>query len=65
MVKNPNILRRFEKEQIKKEKISFRDALNIFESLWFEALSLGIVKKTAKLEGIEKELRIAKIINGL
>jgi len=65
MVKNPKALRQFEAEQMKKKKISFKKAIEIFEALWRNARLLGSIKKRGKLEGIEKEIRIARLINGL
>jgi hypothetical protein len=65
MIKNARILRKFEAEETKKERISFRDAMKIFEAMWREALALGVVKKSTSLNDIEKEIKIAKIINGI
>lgn len=58
MIKNPKFLKAFEKE-----KLSFREALKIFEALWKEALSLKVLPLKNPLEGIEVDVRIAKILN--
>ena len=58
-------MRRFERERLKNESMSFFDKLRIFEAMWSEARSLGIEKKSGPLQGIEKTIRIAKIANGL
>ncbi|MEA3494151.1 MAG: hypothetical protein U9R38_07220 [Candidatus Margulisiibacteriota bacterium] len=58
MIKKPELLRMFDKE-----KLSFKEAMRIFESLWQEALSLKVLPSKNPLEGIEKDLRIAKILN--
>ena len=42
MIKNPDILEQFEKERIRKEKLSFRKASKIFEAMWKEGVSLGV-----------------------
>lgn len=65
MIKNSRLLKRFEKAEVKRDKISFKKAVKIFEALWKEARSLGAIRKEDRLEGIEKEIRIAKIVNGL
>ena len=65
MVKNSRILRKFEREEMRREKLSFKDALKIFEAMWREALALGAIKTSDWLNDIEKEIRIAKIINGI
>ena len=48
-----------------REKLSFKDALKIFEAMWREALALGSIKSSDWLNDIKKEIRIAKIINGI
>ena len=48
-----------------REKLSFKDALKIFEAMWREALALGSIKNSDWLNDIKKEIRIAKIINGI
>jgi hypothetical protein len=58
MIKNPKFLKVFEKE-----KLSFKVAMRIFESLWKEAVSLKVLPPKNPLEGIEVDLRIAKILN--
>ena len=65
MVKNSRILRKFEREEMGREKLSFKDALKIFEAMWREALALGSIKSSDWLNDIKKEIRIAKIINGI
>lgn len=58
MIKNPKLLKIFEKE-----KLSFKTSLKLFESLWKEALFLKALPLKNPLEGIEVDLRIAKILN--
>ena len=63
MVKNPKLLEKFNYEQIKKEKLSYQKALKIFEALWKEAVSLGVVPLKDPMEGIDVDIRIARILN--
>ncbi len=65
MIRNSRILRKFEMERVEKEKISFKEALKIFEAMWEEALMLGVGRRRWSVRDIEKEIRIAKVINGL
>lgn len=65
MIKNPNILGQFEREVIRKEKLSFGRALAIFEAMWKEGVSLGALPPKDPLEGIEVDIKIARIINCL
>ncbi|MCG2708980.1 MAG: hypothetical protein L6246_01485 [Thermodesulfovibrionales bacterium] len=63
MVKNPKLLIRFENEELRKEKLSYKEALKIFEAMWKEAVSLGIFPPKDPLDGIEDDIRLAKILN--
>ena len=65
MIKNPDILERFEREVIRKEKLSFGRALAIFEAMWKEGVNLGVLPPKYPLEGIEVDIRIARILNCL
>lgn len=65
MIKNPDILERFEREVIRKERLSFKHALAIFEAMWKEGVNLGVLPPKDPLEGIEVDIRIARILNCL
>ena len=63
MVKNAKVLERFEREQIRKEKLTYARRLAIFDALWEEYRSSDAFKHSDPLEGIETEIRIARILN--
>ena len=63
MIKNPEILEAFEREETKKEKCDYFKSLKIFEALWIEALNLGVLPLKEPLEDIETDIRIALILN--
>jgi hypothetical protein len=63
MVKNPKLLEKFERELLKKEKLSYIENLKIFDSLLKEAIALGILPLKNPLDGIEVDIKIAKILN--
>lgn len=65
MIKNYDILEDFEKERIKKEKLTFEEALKLFEAMWQEGIDLGVLPPRDPLEGIEVDIRIARILNCL
>lgn len=65
MIKNPDILEQFEKERIREEKLSFMEASKIFGAMWKEGVDLGVLPPKDPLEGIEVDIRIARIINCL
>ena len=65
MIKNKLKLKRFYQKLIKKENISYREALSIYEALHKEAVSLGIINSGNILNGIEIDIKIASALNGL
>ncbi|MEA3346805.1 MAG: hypothetical protein U9Q21_01805 [Candidatus Auribacterota bacterium] len=65
MIKDKHSLNRFYEKLIKKEKISHKAALGIYEALYKEAVSLGAINSRNILDGLEADIKMAKIINGL
>ena len=65
MIKNSDVLEQFEREMIKKEKLSFEQALNLFEALWQEGVDLGVLPPEDPLEGIDVDIQVARILNCL
>jgi hypothetical protein len=65
MIKNPKTLEKFEKEYIKKNNLTFKEKLKIYENLWTEALSMKVLPSKDPLEGIEIDIKIAWILNSL
>ncbi len=58
MIKNAKLLKTLEKE-----KLSYKTALKIFEALWKEAVTLNVLPSRDPLEGIDVDVRIARILN--
>ncbi len=54
---------KFEKELLKKEKVDIMKNFQIVEALYHEAVSLGIIPLKDPLDGLETDIKIAKIIN--
>lgn len=65
MIRNPRILNNLERKVMKEEKLSFSEALAIFEAMWKEGMTLGVIPPKDPLEGIETDIRIARILNCL
>ncbi len=65
LIKNFNVLEQLKREMIKKEKLSFRQALIIFEAMWKEGVSFGVLPPKDPLEGIDVDIRVARILNCL
>lgn len=63
MVKNQLKLNKFYQELIKKENIPYKKALAIYEALHKEAVSLKIINSKDILDGLEIDIRIAKVLN--
>lgn len=65
MIRNPRILNNLERKVMKEEKLSFSEALAIFEAMWKEGMTLGVIPPKDPLEGVETDIRIARILNCL
>jgi hypothetical protein len=63
MIRNRCKLDEFYRKLDAKEKLSYKEALAIYEMLHKEAVSLGVISSENIMEGIEVDLRIAKAIN--
>lgn len=64
MIKNPEILKRFEDNFMRDEgRLSFCNAMKIFDAMWHEGVTLGILPPKEPLEGIDVDIKIAKILN--
>lgn len=63
MVRNAKMLADFEARELKKEKLSYNQALKIFEAMWQEGLALGVLPLKDPLEGIEAKINLARILN--
>jgi len=62
MIKNKEILNEFEKEMIQKKSDYFEN-LKIFEQMWIYATELGVLPLKDPLEDIEKNIKLAKLLN--
>lgn len=63
MIKNRRILDDFEKAQIRKERLTYRKSLKLVESLWKEGMAMGVLPPKDPLEGIETDIKLARILN--
>ncbi|MEW6027633.1 MAG: hypothetical protein AB1599_10130 [Planctomycetota bacterium] len=63
MVKNSKMLERFEREQLRKENLTYAQKLAIFNALWNEHLHLNGKRRDNPLEGIESRIQMARILN--
>jgi hypothetical protein len=63
MISNATLLRKFERDEIRKRKPDYFQNLRIFESLFEEAKHLGTFSLKDPLEGIEVDINLAKALN--
>mgnify|MGYP000250595300 CR=1 FL=1 len=64
-MKTTDEFQRFEKEILRSEKLDIKKKFKIVEALYKEALDLGIFPLKDSLEGLEVDIRIAKVINSV
>jgi hypothetical protein len=63
MVRNPELLREFDKEWIRGSPPDYRFNLHIVEAMLREAEHLGAFPPRDPLEGIEVDIRVARALN--
>ncbi len=63
MIRNPALLAEFEDGELRKERLSYHKALELFEAMWREAVSLGVLPLREPLKDIEADIRLAGILN--
>jgi len=65
MIQNRHILDEFYRKLDAEEKLSYKEALAIYEALHEEAVSLGAISSENIWDGFEVDLRIARAMGGL
>jgi len=64
MIKNPALLRKIEDDFVRHEgRLDYNQSLRIFTDMWNEGVRLGVLPPKEPLEGIEVDIRIAKVLN--
>jgi len=64
MIKNAYILRKFEDDLIRSEtKRSAEQSLQLVTAMWKEGVVLGVLPPSDPWEGIDVDIRIARILN--
>ena len=65
MIKNREYLGAFEDRLAAEEKVDFFKNLKIYEALWNQAVALGILPLKDPYDGVEDDIRLAKILSRL
>ena len=64
MIKNSKLLQKFEDEYSRKKgKLSYKQAIKIFQAMWDEGVHLGVLPPKDEMDGTEIRVKIAKIIH--
>ncbi|MBM4329913.1 MAG: hypothetical protein FJ117_01605 [Deltaproteobacteria bacterium] len=66
MIRDAHTLRRLEDDLLKKgPQPSFKETLQLFESMWKEGITLGVLPLSNPLDGIEVDIELARVLNCL
>lgn len=65
MIKDSKRLQKFEEEFIKKNSLSYEESLKLLDGMWEMGMTLGVLPPKDPLEGIEVDIRVARILNCL
>jgi hypothetical protein len=60
-----NDFQEFEIEFVKREKVNIIRNFHIVDALYNEAVALGVIPLKNPLEGIEVDLKIARVVNSV
>jgi hypothetical protein len=65
VIKNKEFLEAFENQLAAEEKVDFFKNLEIYEALWHQAVTLGIFPLKDPYDGVEDDIRLARILSRL
>ncbi|MBI3814841.1 MAG: hypothetical protein HY279_10330 [Nitrospinae bacterium] len=64
MIKNPELLKKFEDNFVQdKGRLSYNQSIRIFTDMWNEGVKLGVLPLKDPLEGIDVDIKVARILN--
>jgi len=65
MIKDNRKFQKFEADLVAKEKTGFMKNYRIVEAMYDEAVALGIVPMKHPLDGIDIDIKIARVVNSV
>ena len=65
MIKNKILLEQFEQDLVKKNKTDYHQNMEIFERMYKEAVYLNAIPLKDPLDGLEVDIKIARVINSV
>lgn len=63
MIRNPALVESFERSLARREAADYQRNLRIFEALYREARTLGVLPLRDALDGIDVDIRLAGVLN--
>ena len=63
MILDPELVRRFEIEEIRRAPADYHSGLAVFEALWEHGCRLGVLPPSDPLEGLDTVVRLAGALN--
>lgn len=63
MVRDKKLLAQWHEEQLRKEVLDFSQNLRLLEAMYEEARTLGAFPAQQHLEGLERKIHLAKVVN--
>ncbi len=64
MLRRPDLINKLNDDiALHQGKLTHAQAMKIFVSLWEEGVSLGVLPPKDHLEGIDTDIRLAKVLN--
>ena len=65
MIKDKDIWEKFEREYKAKEDMSYEEKLKLYDQMWLWAVKMGAMPPEDPLEGIEKDIELARLFKRL
>ncbi|MBC7253815.1 MAG: hypothetical protein H5T72_07595 [Actinobacteria bacterium] len=65
MIEDRELLERWERELLTSDRTSLEKKFHILDAMWEEAILLRALPPSQPLEGIDVDLRIARVINSV
>jgi hypothetical protein len=65
VITNRQKVEEFQRQYARENPLSYEQALAIYEAMFREAVALGAVSSENIMDGVEKNIRLAKALNSL
>jgi len=64
LIKNADLLNKLEDDFIRdRGRLTYPQSLRLFEAMWEEGVRLGVLPPKDPMDGIEVDIRVAKVLN--